>query len=128
MATYRRHRALLHTGDVVHADHPDPAAAVHGVVAADGSEALFAYVQLASGAPEVPGPARLPGLDRTSSYRVEVVDTGGPPFTAQNAGPGWWPADGAPAPVLPGSFLGLVGVRMPVLGPEQAVVLHLTRV
>ena len=37
VATYRRHRALLHSGDVVHADHPDPAAAVHGVVAADGS-------------------------------------------------------------------------------------------
>ena len=39
VATYRLHRALLHSGDVVHADHPDPAAAVHGVVAADGSEA-----------------------------------------------------------------------------------------
>ena len=81
-------------GDVVHADHPDPAAAVHGVVATDGSEALFAYVQLTTGAAEVPGPARLPGLDRASSYRVDVVDTGGPPFTKQNAAPGWWPADG----------------------------------
>jgi hypothetical protein len=29
--------------------------------------------------------------------------------------------------VLPGAFLGRVGLPMPVLGPEQAVVLHLTR-
>jgi alpha-galactosidase len=128
VATYRRHRGLLHSGHVVHADRPDAASAVHGVVTTDGSEALFAYVQLATGAAEVPGPARLPGLDRASSYRVEVVDTGGPPFTVQTAGPGWWPADGGPAAVLPGSFLDLVGLQMPVLGPEQAVVLHVTRV
>ena len=129
VATYRRHRDLLHSGDVVHADHPDPAAVVHGVVATDGSEALFAYVQLATGAAEVPGPARLPGLDPASSYRVERWSTpGGPPFTKQNAAPGWWPAEGGSAPALPGSFLGLVGLPMPVLGPEQAVVLHLTRV
>ena len=63
-----------------------------------------------------------PAWTAPSSYRVEVVDTGGPPFTMQNAAPGWWPADGAAAPVLPGSFLGLVGLQMPVLGPEQAVV------
>jgi hypothetical protein len=72
-------------------------------------------------------PARLPGLDRASSYRVEVVDTGGPPFTKQNAAPGWWPADGGSGAVLPGSFLELIGLQMPVLGPEQAVVVHLTR-
>jgi alpha-galactosidase len=128
VATYRRYRALLHSGEVVHADHPDPAAAVHGVVAPDRSEALFAYVALTTTAAEVPGPARLPGLDQASSYRIDVVDTGGAAFVVEQAAPGWWPADGAPGPVLPGSFLDLVGLPMPVLGPEQAVVLHLTRV
>jgi alpha-galactosidase len=127
VATYRRHRGLLHSGDVVHADHPDPAAAVHGVVAADRSEALLAYVSLASRAAEVPGPARLPGLDPGAGYQVEVVDTGGEPFVVQHAPPGWWPAAGAGV-VLPGAFLGSVGLPMPVLGPEQAVVLHLLRV
>ena len=127
VATYRRHRGLLHSGDVVHADHPDPGAAVHGVVAADRSEALFAYVALGTGAAEVPVPARLPGLDPAAGYRVEVVDTGGERFTVQLAPPGWWPAEGGPAPVLPGSFLDTIGLPMPVLGPEQALVLHLTR-
>jgi alpha-galactosidase len=128
VATYRRYRPLLHSGDVVHADQPDPAAALHGVVAPDRSEALVAYVSLASRAAEVPGPARLPGLDEAADYRVEVVDTGGAPFVVQHEAPGWWPDEGAPGPVLPGSYLGRVGLPMPVLGPEQALVLHLTRV
>ena len=29
--------------------------------------------------------------------------------------------------MLPGSFLDTIGLPMPVLGPEQALVLHLTR-
>ena len=127
VATYRRHRSLLHSGDVVHADHPDAAATVHGVVAADRSEALMAYVSLTSRAAETPGPAPLPGLDPVADYRVDLVDTGGEPWTKQQAAPGWWPQPGAAGPVLPGAFLGRVGLPMPVLGPEQAVVLHLTR-
>ena len=86
VATYRKHRSLLHSGDVVHADHPDPAATVHGVVAADRSEALMAYVSLTSRAAEAPGPARLPGLDPAADYRVDLVDTGGEPWTKQHAG------------------------------------------
>jgi alpha-galactosidase len=112
----------------VHADHPDPAATVHGVVAADRSEALMAYVSLTSRAAEAPGPARLPGLEPVADYRVDLVDTGGEPWTKQHRAPGWWPQPGAAGPVLPGAFLGRVGLPMPVLGPEQAVVLHLTRV
>ena len=38
---YRQHRDLLHHGDVVVADHPDPAIWVHGVVAKDRREAIF---------------------------------------------------------------------------------------
>jgi alpha-galactosidase len=127
VATYKRHRDLLHTGTVVHADHPDPSVLVHGVVASDRSEALLAYVTVATSAAALPVPARLPGLDREARYTVEPVDTGGSPFTVQRAGPPWWPVDGAAPPVLPGSFLADVGLPMPVLGPEQAVVLHLRR-
>jgi alpha-galactosidase len=127
VATYKTHRDLLHSGTVVHADHPDPSVLVHGVVAADRSEALLAYVTVATSAAAVPVPARLPGLDREARYTVEPVNTGGSPFTVQRAGPPWWPVDGEAAPVLPGSFLTDVGLPMPVLGPEQAVVLHLRR-
>lgn len=127
VSTYRRHRALLHSGDVVHADHPDPAVLVHGVVAPDRGEALMAVVSVATSAAETPVPARLPGLDRGAVYRLEVVDTGSAVRSGQRQPPGWWPADGVPGPALPGAFLTDVGLPLPALWPEQALVLHLAR-
>lgn len=122
VTTYRRHRGLLHRGDVVHADHPDPAVAVHGVVAPDRSEALMAYVALGTSATELPSRATLPGLDPDRSYAVAPVDTGGEPLTKQHQPPGWMAAGGFTAS---GRFLGEAGLQMPVLTPEQALVLHL---
>jgi alpha-galactosidase len=89
---------------------------------------LIACVAVASHASEVPAPVRFPGLDPAADYRVERVDTGGDVFVIQHEGPAWWSADGASGPVLPGAFLAEVGLPLPVLGPEQAVVLHLDRV
>ena len=48
---------------VVRAPQHDPAFAVHGVVAPDRSDALFALVQLTAPETSVPGAMRLPGLD-----------------------------------------------------------------
>jgi alpha-galactosidase len=127
VTTYKTHRDLLHTGEVVHADPQDPALLVHGVVAPDRSAAVFACVTLASSAAETWPPARLPGLDLEASYRIERLDTGGEPFVVQQEPPGWWPEAAATA-VLPGAFLGEVGLALPVLAPEQALVLHLVRV
>jgi alpha-galactosidase len=123
IAFYKRVRDVLHTGEVVRADHPDPAAYVHGVVAADRSEAVFAYVQLATSAEEVPGAARLEGLDPGRDYRVEAVQiAGGPAF--QQASPPEWMAAGDVT--LSGRALAVAGLQMPVLLPEQAVLLHVT--
>jgi alpha-galactosidase len=123
IACYKRLRPLLHGGRVVRADHPDPAAYLHGVVATDGAEALFAYVQLTASADETPGLARLPGLDPDRTYRVEPLAAAGPPETRQAAAPPWYQAGGT---TLGGRALGEVGLPMPVLRPEQALLLHLT--
>jgi alpha-galactosidase len=120
IALHRRHRPLLHGGRVVRADHPDPSAWVHGVVAADGSEALYAVVQLAARTAELPAPARLPGLDPRRAYRVQVLDVAGPAGTT-GAAPPPWTATGATAS---GLALGTLGLPLPLLDPEQALVLH----
>ncbi len=122
IGVYKDARELLHTGEVVRADHPDSAAWVHGVVAADRSEALFAYVQLATSVAEAPAPARLPGLDPDRVYRAEPVSVGGAPRAMHAAPPGWL-ADGAVE--LSGRALEAAGLAMPVLAPEQALVLRL---
>jgi alpha-galactosidase len=106
---------------VVHADHPDPAAAVHGVVAADRSEALFAYVKLATSRFAVPAPVRLPGLDPARRYRVRPVHPAGPPGITERVPPRWY-AEGEIT--LPGSLLELVGLPVPALDPEQALLLR----
>jgi alpha-galactosidase len=123
IACYKRLRPLLHGGQVVRADHPDPAAYLHGVVAGDRAEALFAYVQLTASAFETPGLARLPGLDPDRAYRVEPLEVAGAPETKQAAGPPWYEAGGV---TLGGRVLGEVGLPLPVLRPEQALLLHLT--
>jgi alpha-galactosidase len=123
IACYKRLRPLLHGGQVVRADHSDPAAYLHGVVAGDRSEALFAYVQLTASALETPGPARLPGLDPDRAYRVAPLQPVGAPETEQAAAPPWYEAGGV---TLAGRVLGQVGLPLPVLRPEQALLLHLT--
>jgi alpha-galactosidase len=100
----------------VRADHPDPAAYVHGVVGPD--QAMFAYVQLTTSAAERPGRARLPGLDPERIYRVEALPGAA---TLRAAGPGW--RDGLE---LSGRALGAAGLQMPVLQPEQALLIRLT--
>ncbi|HUH06508.1 MAG TPA: alpha-galactosidase [Egibacteraceae bacterium] len=119
---YKQLRGLLHHGEVVRGDHPDPAAWVHGVVAADRSQALFAYVQLATSVTEVPGPAALPGLDDDRRYRVQAVHPAGEPSGHSMAPP--WMADGGI--VLTGRELEAVGLQMPVLDPENVLLLLVT--
>jgi alpha-galactosidase len=125
VAFHRRVRGLLHGGDVVRVDHPDPAAFVHGCVAPDRSAAVFAVVQLGSSVGEVPPPVRLAGLAPGAVYRVAPVTLAGGPLTREVRPPAWLAAGGVE---LPGRVLEQVGLQPPVLLPEQALLLELTRV
>ena len=122
--SYKRLRPLLHTGDVVRADHPDPAAWVHGVVSADRSHALFAYVQLDTSVAEVGAPLRIPGLDPRARYTL----TPRPELSApENSWPRWARRADLAELSLTGQFLAEVGVAAPGLvnQPGQALVLEL---
>jgi alpha-galactosidase len=119
-AFYKSVRALLHGGTLVRGDHPDPSATVTGVVAADRSAALFSVAQLTSSERTVPAPVRLPGLDPGRRYEVEPVAPGGEPRALQTTSP-----DRARR-VLTGRVLAEVGLRPPVLTPEQAWLVRLT--
>lgn len=120
---HRSLRELLHTGTVVRADHPDPAVWVHGVVAADGSQAVHAVVQLATSVQSPPGPVRLPGLLPDASYDVRPLPPGdrtpGPSLSPLP----WW----AGGLTLSGRTLAEVGVQAPLLYPERMVLLRSRR-
>ncbi len=123
---HKRHRSLLHNGVTVRSD--DAAAGsegstLHGVVAPDRSEALYAWIGLATSADAAPGRVRFPGLDPERRYRVEVLDLTGdglPPGMWQV--PPRWLADGAVE--LPGAVLVSLGLPMLPVHPMQGLLLH----
>jgi alpha-galactosidase len=122
IALYRRLRPMLHTGTTVNTDHPDPSATLSGIVAADRSAALFSYAQLSTGTLEAPAPVRFAGLDGDRRYTVTLVEPVGKPGTTGDQGPAWT-ADGSIT--LTGTVLQTTGLALPVLQPEQALLLEL---
>lgn len=125
IAEYTRLRPLLHRGRVVRADSADPAQAVHGVVAHDRSHAVYAVAMLGATASAIAPAVRLPGLDPAARYRVVPFRLGGEPRAVQDAPPPWYAAGGVD---LPGAVLGEVGLPMPLLSPQQALVLEVRAV
>lgn len=121
---YKELRGLLHTGTAVHADHPDPAYQLHGVVAEDGSDALFALVAMATSPLYPPGPGRLPGLGAGAVCHARPQPPGDvPDGNAHRRGvplPWWTPAGVR----LPGRVLADAGLQAPVLFPERLVLLR----
>jgi alpha-galactosidase len=124
VALHKRLRPLLHAGRVVRVDHPDPAVWAHGVVAHDGGSAVYAVARLATSVAQVPGPVRLPGLDRRRRYLVRPAQGVPEPATVQRSEPGWLPA----GVTLSGAALATVGLQMPALHPEQTLLLEATAV
>ena len=122
-AAYKKHRALLHSGTVVRADPADPGLEVHGVVAQDLSEAIFAAVCLEAPRDAVGVGMMFPGLDPASEYRVEPIDLGAPVRHFHSVPP-WLDAGGV---ILTGSVLGTTGIALPALQVQQALVLRAVR-
>ncbi|MCU0282591.1 MAG: alpha-galactosidase [Candidatus Nanopelagicales bacterium] len=123
IAFHQQVRALLHSGDVVHADLANPALQLEGVVAADRSEALYVLAALDHTLTWPPGRVPLPGLDPERTYRVDVPPPGD--RLVRGAGtdrrvPGWV-AGGA---ALTGRVLAEVGLQAPLLGVDQLVLLR----
>lgn len=111
VSTYKRLRGLLHAGDIVHGDVPDPSARLHGVAAHNGTAAVFAYVQLTWSPLERSSPVALPGLDPERRYDVRVLDVaGGPRVLQRTASP--WLTNGSLQ--LSGQVLRTVGLALPV--------------
>jgi alpha-galactosidase len=117
VALYKQYRELLHTGDLVVADHPDPAIWVNGVVSTDRTRALYSIAAVDRSVTWPPGRVRLPGLSPDRRYRIRPV----PPadrYPEAPQVPPWWD-EGV---VATGRTLARVGVQIPAMYPEY---LHL---
>jgi alpha-galactosidase len=128
VAFYKQVRGLLHTGTLVHADLADPAYHLTGVVAPDGSDALFAVITTATSASYPPGTTALPGLDPDRVYHVRPQPPGELPdgnATAWGAVLPWCTGAGVR---LPGRALAAAGLRLPVLYPDRVLLVRATAV
>lgn len=125
---YKQRRSLLHSGRVVHADVPDPAYRLHGVVDKDRKEALYAWVCTASSTVWPPQPVPLPGLDPNRRYHVTMD---GPITAVEGIATRWgapleWLSSGGTQ--LPGRLLTRAGIALPELFADRAVLLRVTAV
>lgn len=116
---YRDNRELLHTGRTVRIEQPDAAVMVQGVVAQDRSKAIFSYTTVAAQRASRPNTVRLAGLDPEASYQVHAVMPAGRPLEIARSGAAW--LDGIE---LTGAALMNIGLRPPILAPEQGFLIE----
>ncbi|RCK57225.1 alpha-galactosidase [Microbacterium sorbitolivorans] len=125
IAEYKRLRPLVHAGELVHERGTDEGCLLTGSVSADRRWALYRLVREEMGEWGLPPALTLPGLDPSLTYRVRVIE----PLSAaktRDVVPVPWIAAGEIE--LPGSVLGAIGVRTPLLAPASALVLEVTAV
>ena len=121
---HKEYRDLFHTGRSVHADLPDPAQDVRGVIAANGERAVFTLTQRTASTTYPSGRITLPGLAPDSRYRVTLSHS-----LDDALGNGQSPlAWASHETILSGQLLASTGIASPVLFPEQSVLIVLTRV
>jgi alpha-galactosidase len=124
IALYKSKRSLLHSGRAIRVDHPDENSYIYGVVAQDKSEALFAIAARDMSESVFPAMARFPGLESSRNYRVRALRDAGIAKTMQRGNPAWMnEADGI---VLSGAELASIGLRPPILPPENAILIEIS--
>jgi alpha-galactosidase len=111
-------RPLLHHGDSVRFDIEEPWLA-HGVYATDRHEAVISCSQLATSALTVTPVLRCPGLIPEMRYQISTLRSAGLP---RWRGAASWEHGGD---VMTGTQLDVHGVRMPLMHPASAVVIHI---
>ena len=121
---YKDERELLHSGRLVHSDSPDPSYWSYGVISEQRDRALVAFVAMATGVAAQPGRIRIPGLDSATQYRLEPVELSlGALFANSGAMPPW-----ITEPLtVSGEALATLGLQAPMLYPEQAFLVRITK-
>jgi alpha-galactosidase len=120
---YKINRDLIHSGRMTRVETRDQECFVHGVIAQDNSRAIFSYALLAALPGSKPSAIRITGLDKQAKYQIKLARPVGEPRVIQQQPPAWF--DGV---VMTGAALASVGLRPPILAPENAILIELERI
>jgi len=116
---YKRLRTVLHTGRTTQIDNGDPGLRITSVVATDRGTAVVRVARVATGGRALPAVLRIPGLIPDALYELRLVPELRAPRILDVTPPAWLDHGSVR---LPGSALANLGVRLPQLGPGQALV------
>jgi alpha-galactosidase len=119
---YKANRNLIHSGKMIRVEQTNDEAFVHGVVGQDKSKAIFAYVALKGTTGSLPNSLRILGLEPNANYAVKLVEPAGSAVEIGRKSPQWF--EGV---TLTGAALASIGLKTPVLAPEQAILVEATR-
>jgi len=117
---YKQNRDLIHSGRIVRSSLEQHNYFLHGVVSQDKSRAIFSYAVLRSLPESRPSALRFAGLDSDRIYEVKIVTPAGEPHYVQKTGPEW-----ASGVSTSGAALGAIGLRPPILAPENAILIEI---
>jgi alpha-galactosidase len=121
-------RPLIASGSVVHADLPDDTTYLNGVVAQDQTQAVFVWARSGTSSPVTAGRIPFPGLAPERKYAVrQVAEVGEPEYVGRQL-PEWMKGLESEPLIVSGEVLGSVGLPLPTLAPQQALVLEVRAV
>ena len=120
---YKEKRGLLHSGKSIRVDHVEVNAFIYGVISEDKTQALFAYMQHLMSEANHPSNILIPGLALDRKYLVKIVKEVGAPRYMQIGDIRW--GDGV---TLSGAALAHIGLKPPILAPENGILISLTQV
>jgi alpha-galactosidase len=129
VALYKKHRQLVHSGDLFRLELPDYMHGL-GIVAQDKSQALFSYSLIACSSATLPDQFHFAGLEKQARYQLDII------WPIKSAGN--WPTasvfnfktnlpdiDGKQ---FSGEILMQLGMQLPLLTPQSSLIFHLTKV
>jgi alpha-galactosidase len=124
ITAYRRLRGLLHTGVLAHPASGDDGLQITSVTAPDAGRSVIRVARVTSSDRALPRLLRLVDLDPEAQYLVRPVPELRMPRAIEPTPPPWLDRGHV---VLTGAALAQRGIRLPLLGPGQALVLEVER-
>lgn len=120
IALHKHYRSLLHHGISFKLDSP-PQQMIYGVQ--DAYETLLVICQLAMSDYALPSPVKFINLKPHTLYQVKVIDAPQASWQLMKQSPHWMEHDVQ----LTGETLMKIGLAMPLLDPESALIITLTQ-
>ncbi|WED21260.1 alpha-galactosidase [Vibrio sp. JC009] len=119
---HKQFRHLLHSGRGFRLDSPDNRQNIYGVMSDE--EVLITVCQLAMPDYALPAPLRISCVDTSATYEVKLVEMPGTSFQLMKQRPKWLDK----TLTLSGDNLKEIGLTLPIIDPESALMVHFKKI